>query len=231
MTKLLNIKSSNMKKEELIKKIQEEIPDGAEVCIFDWRANLHHGGGESSSAGIYSKIEVSCIKPEEQDLEDFEPWGGLSFESIDYDEEGQSYHLGEDSKAKLDKTPQELEKIFDRYRCDRRVYVNEELINDGFEFDNYEAVPVRGIQGIIASSASYPLGYRDLSLDQHIEIMWDVRDALSIRSGIMVPGVMSSDEFSYVSEFGSFERQEDIMIAVPAGHGVLKVVNLHKGDG
>lgn len=54
-----------MKKEDLIKKINETIPDGAEVVIFDHRKNMNDDNGDGSSVGIYKEFEVAHFTDEE----------------------------------------------------------------------------------------------------------------------------------------------------------------------
>jgi len=78
-----------MKKEDLIKKIQDNIPDGAEVVIFDHRKNLSEddGSGEGSSSGIYRDFEVASFTEEE--IKDGSiPFSILSFDNVDYDDDG-----------------------------------------------------------------------------------------------------------------------------------------------
>ena len=73
-----------MKKEELIKKIQEVIPDGAEVVIFDHNKNLNDDHGDGSSAGIYKDFEV--VQFTEQEIADgCIPFSALVFTNEDYE--------------------------------------------------------------------------------------------------------------------------------------------------
>ena len=46
-----------MKKEELIKKLQE-LPEGTEVCIMDWRKNLYYADDEPQGMGIEKDFVV-----------------------------------------------------------------------------------------------------------------------------------------------------------------------------
>lgn len=75
-----------MKKEKLIEELQK-IPDGIEVCVFDWRKNLNNDCGDGSSVGIYPDFKVELM------VDDFipkggAPWVGLNVENDDYDENG-----------------------------------------------------------------------------------------------------------------------------------------------
>ena len=73
-----------MKKEDLIKKIQEVVPDGAEVVIFDHRKNLNEDSGEGSSAGIYKDFDVEHHTQEE--IKDgCIPFSALTFDNEDYE--------------------------------------------------------------------------------------------------------------------------------------------------
>ena len=76
-----------MKKEDLIKKIQEEIPDGSDVVIFDHRKNLNDDIGDGSSAGIYPDFEIHHFT--EQEIEDgCIPYSALIFDNEDYNDNG-----------------------------------------------------------------------------------------------------------------------------------------------
>lgn len=71
-----------MLKEDLIKKIQEEIPDGTEVVIFDHRKNLDDDmDGEGSSAGIYKDFKV--VKYTKEEIEN----GSIPFATLEFDNE------------------------------------------------------------------------------------------------------------------------------------------------
>lgn len=77
-----------MTKEELIKKIQDNIPDGAEVVIFDWRKNLGDDVGDGSSAGIYKDFDIEHFT--EKEIEDgCIPFSALVFNNDDYSDEGE----------------------------------------------------------------------------------------------------------------------------------------------
>lgn len=72
-----------MKKEELIEKLQELVPDGAEVVILDHRKNLNDDIGDGSSAGIYKDFNVEHFTKEE--VEDgCIPFSCLVFDNEDY---------------------------------------------------------------------------------------------------------------------------------------------------
>lgn len=85
-----------MKKEDLINELQK-LPDGVEVCVFDWRKNLGDDIGDGSHAGIYSDVEVSMVSMlsddelvfyEENNGIEYRPWASISFNSEDYDDCG-----------------------------------------------------------------------------------------------------------------------------------------------
>jgi hypothetical protein len=98
-----------MKKEELLKKINEIIPDNAEVVIFDHRKNLNDDCGDGSSAGIYKDFDVENYTPEE--IEDgCIPFSALIFNNDDYDEDAVSvYHFTNvEIEEELNKKAKEL---------------------------------------------------------------------------------------------------------------------------
>lgn len=71
-----------MKVEELIKQLQE-LPKGTEVCIMDWRKNLHHADDEPQGMGIEKDFAI------EYHTEDVNiPFAGLVFENNDYETDG-----------------------------------------------------------------------------------------------------------------------------------------------
>jgi hypothetical protein len=75
-----------MKKEELIKKIQETVPDGAEVVIFDHRKNLNDDIGDGSSAGIYQDFEVEHYT-EESIKDGCIPFSALVFDNEEFEDQ------------------------------------------------------------------------------------------------------------------------------------------------
>lgn len=75
-----------MIKEDLLKKIQETVPDGAEVVIFDYYKNLNDDSGEGSSAGIYTKFDVT-MHTEQEIKAGCIPFASLTFTNEDYTEE------------------------------------------------------------------------------------------------------------------------------------------------
>lgn len=78
-----------MKKEDLIKKIQETVPDGGEVVIFDFRKNLGDDMGDGSSAGIYKDFEIEHYT--EQEVKDGAiPFSAIVFENEDYNDNGEN---------------------------------------------------------------------------------------------------------------------------------------------
>lgn len=74
-----------MRKEELIKQIQEQIPDGTEVVIFDHRKNLADDIGDGSSAGIYKDFDVYHYTQKEV-ADGSVPFAVLAFNNEDYEE-------------------------------------------------------------------------------------------------------------------------------------------------
>ena len=76
-----------MKKEDLIKQIQDKIPDGMDVVLFDHRQNLYNDYGEGSSAGIYKDFEV-VMHSKEEIKDGCIPFASLCFDNEDYDEDG-----------------------------------------------------------------------------------------------------------------------------------------------
>lgn len=84
-----------MKKEELIKKL-EQLPAGAEVCIFDFRKAINEDWGDGTSAGVYSDFAVELIDftadekefIEESSGKKFKAWIGLNFDNVDYTDDG-----------------------------------------------------------------------------------------------------------------------------------------------
>jgi hypothetical protein len=82
-----------MKKEKLIEEL-EKLPDGIEVCIFDYRKNLANDIGDGSSEGVYSDFEISVESLEgeeaewyrEQHNEEFIPWASLCFDNFEFEE-------------------------------------------------------------------------------------------------------------------------------------------------
>jgi len=72
-----------MTKEELIKQIQENVPDKAEIVIFDHRKNLEHDDGDGSGAGIYKDFSVVHFKGK-QIKKGSTPFSALLFNNEDY---------------------------------------------------------------------------------------------------------------------------------------------------
>lgn len=82
-----------MKKEDLIKKL-ELIPDGIEVCLFDYELNLSDDCGNGSTKGIYDTFDVEIIDLDSEEEKEFYEetndkkfvsWAALSFKN-DYEE-------------------------------------------------------------------------------------------------------------------------------------------------
>lgn len=71
-----------MKVENLIKKLQS-LPKGTEVCIMDWRKNLHHADDMPQGNGIHKDFEVN-YETEDVNI----PFAALAFENDDYENDG-----------------------------------------------------------------------------------------------------------------------------------------------
>lgn len=71
-----------MKISELIEQLQQA-PQDSEVCIFDWRKNLHHADGDYQGNGIVSDFKVDIVS-EDVNI----PFVALSFKNDDYKEDG-----------------------------------------------------------------------------------------------------------------------------------------------
>ena len=82
--------------EDLIKEL-EKFPKGTQVCLFDWRKNLHDDYGDGGNSGIYEDFSLSLEKLEGDELEfykeqndkEFIPWISITFDSDDYNDEGE----------------------------------------------------------------------------------------------------------------------------------------------
>jgi len=86
--KITPLEKYRMKKEALIAALQA-LPDGVEVCVFDWRKELHNdpGDGSGCKAGIYPDFQIEMAG------EDFKAEGSpdfalLGFDNDDYDDDG-----------------------------------------------------------------------------------------------------------------------------------------------
>jgi hypothetical protein len=66
-----------MKVEELRMHLSD-VPNGTEVCIFDYRKNLHNASDEPQSDGVHNKFSVEFIK------EGVPPFIALAFKNDDY---------------------------------------------------------------------------------------------------------------------------------------------------
>lgn len=77
-----------MKKEKLIEELQK-LPDGIEVCVFDWRKNLNadYGDGEGCSAGIYPNFDIE-VQQKNTIPEKTKPFATLNILNDDYDNNG-----------------------------------------------------------------------------------------------------------------------------------------------
>jgi hypothetical protein len=75
-----------MKREQLIEELQK-LPEGIEVCVFDWRMNLHDDSGDGSSAGIYSDFNIA-VYGEDEIVEDTIPFATLEINNDDYNNDG-----------------------------------------------------------------------------------------------------------------------------------------------
>jgi hypothetical protein len=70
-----------MKVEKLIKELQK-LPAGIEVCIGDYKKNVHHADGEPEGCGegIYKDFNVDLMEKEEIP-KGSKPWASLTFDS------------------------------------------------------------------------------------------------------------------------------------------------------
>ena len=71
-----------MKAKKLIEELKK-FPPGTEVCIVDWRKNIHHAGDEPQGHGIEHDFKI--------DLETknvTKPFISLSFANDDYEPDG-----------------------------------------------------------------------------------------------------------------------------------------------
>lgn len=71
-----------MKVKELIIELQK-MPQKAEVCIFDWRKNLHDADDEGSSQGIEPDFQVAY-----ENRNVTKNFVSLSFKNDDYKDDG-----------------------------------------------------------------------------------------------------------------------------------------------
>jgi hypothetical protein len=71
-----------MKKEDLIKQL-EQLPAGIEVCIMDWRKNLHHANDEPNTESI--EPDFNLARAEEGSPR---PFIALEFKNDDYLDSG-----------------------------------------------------------------------------------------------------------------------------------------------
>lgn len=71
-----------MKVKDLIAELQK-FPDETEVCIMDWRKNVHHADCEPQGHGIEPRFKV-VFENEDVNI----PFVALAFENEDYKEDG-----------------------------------------------------------------------------------------------------------------------------------------------
>ena len=71
-----------MKVADLILRLKK-LPQNAEVCIVDWRKNLHHADDEGNGMGIEPDFEVAHEKENVS-----KPFVSLSFKNDDYKDDG-----------------------------------------------------------------------------------------------------------------------------------------------
>lgn len=72
-----------MKVKDLLTELQK-YPSDMEVCITDWKKNLHHADDEPQGNGIEPNFNIELV---EEDVNI--PFVALSFENDDYKENGQ----------------------------------------------------------------------------------------------------------------------------------------------
>jgi hypothetical protein len=90
--KFKTFKLKIMLKEDLIKQIQENIPDGMEVVLFDHRQNLNDDIGDGSSYGIYKDFEIG-VHTKEEIKDGCIPFAYLSFDNDDYNDDGEKLFI------------------------------------------------------------------------------------------------------------------------------------------
>jgi len=81
---------------ELITELSK-YPENEDVCIFDWRKNLHHASEEPSSEGVYSDIKTERVALDREEIEytkdvygtEPKPWIAITFENDDYSDDGE----------------------------------------------------------------------------------------------------------------------------------------------
>jgi hypothetical protein len=71
-----------MKVQDLIAELQK-FPTDTEVCVADWRKNIHHADDEPQGHGIEPKFKVEFVN-EDVNI----PFVALSFENDDYKDDG-----------------------------------------------------------------------------------------------------------------------------------------------
>lgn len=71
-----------MKNSELIKKLQQ-LPLDMEVCITDWRKNIHHADDEPQGHGIEPDFNIELVEESVNT-----PFIALSFKNDDYNADG-----------------------------------------------------------------------------------------------------------------------------------------------
>lgn len=85
-----------MKVEELIAELSK-YPQEENVCIFDWRKNLHHASEETCPEGVYSDIKTERVALDKEEIEyakdvygtEHKPWIAITFENDDYSDDGE----------------------------------------------------------------------------------------------------------------------------------------------
>jgi len=87
-----------MKKEELLKEINK-LPDGVEICIFDYLANSEgdNDGEDGYFEGIYCDFVVGFMRKDDV-MPKEKRWAYISFTNPDYKEDGKVKMLERDIK-------------------------------------------------------------------------------------------------------------------------------------
>ncbi len=87
-----------MKKEELLKRINL-LPDGVEICIYDYLANSEgdNDGEDTYWEGIYSKFDIGMMRKDDV-MPKENRWAYISFTNPDYKEDGKVKMLERDIK-------------------------------------------------------------------------------------------------------------------------------------
>lgn len=70
-----------------LKEILDNMPNDAQVVVFDYKRNDYHADADGTSEGVYADFEINLQKMVKTETEKTEDVVSISFES-DYAEEG-----------------------------------------------------------------------------------------------------------------------------------------------